>query len=38
MKYNPRLPDNTCFLKKNMRLLQTDPSLKTIFPQGRISI
>ena len=35
MKYNPRLPDLNSFLKKHMPLLYTDPTLKTIFSQGR---
>ena len=37
MKYNPRLPDLNSLLKKHMPLLYTDPTLKTIFPQGCIN-
>ena len=37
MKYNPRLPDLNSLLKKHMPLLYTDPTLKTIFPQGFIN-
>ena len=37
MKSNPRLPDLNSLLKKHMPLLYTDPTLKTIFPQGCIN-
>ena len=37
MKYNPRFPDLNSLLKKHMPLLYTDPTLKTIFPQGCIN-
>ena len=37
MKYNPRLPDLNSLLKKHTPLLYTDPTLKTIFPQGCIN-
>ena len=37
MKYNPRLPDLNTSLKKHMPLVSTDPTLKTIFPQGCIN-
>ena len=37
MKYNPRLLNLNSFLKKHMPLLYTDPTLKTIFPQGCIN-
>ena len=36
MKYNPRLSDLNSLLKKHMPLLYTDPTLKTVFPQGCI--
>ena len=36
-KYNPRLADLNSLLKKHMPLLCTDPTLKTIFPQGCIN-
>ena len=36
MKFNPRLPDLNSLLKNHMSLLYTDPTLKTIFPQGCI--
>ena len=37
MKNNPRLLDLTCLLKIHMTLLYTDPTLKTIFPEGCIN-
>ena len=37
MKYNPRLPSLNSLLKEHMPLLYTDPTLKTIFPQGCIN-
>ena len=37
MKYNPRLPDLNSLLKKHMSSLYTDPTFKTIFPQGCIN-
>ena len=37
MKYNPRLHDLNSLLKKHMSLLYSDPTLKTIFPQGCIN-
>ena len=37
MQYNPRLPGLNSLLKKHMPLLYTDPTLKTIFPQGCIN-
>ena len=37
MKYNSRLPHLNSLLKKNMILLHTDPTLKTILPQGYIN-
>ena len=37
MKYNPRPPDLNSLLKKHMPLLYTDPTLKSIFPQGCIN-
>ena len=37
MKYNSRLPDLNSLLKKDMTLLYTDPTLKTIFQQGCIN-
>ena len=37
MKYNPRFPDLNSLLKKHMPLLYTNPTLKTIFPQGCIN-
>ena len=36
MKYNPRLPDLNSLLKKHLLLLYTDPTLRTIFPEGCI--
>ena len=34
MKYSPRLNN---LLKKHIRFLYTDPTLRTIFPQGCIN-
>ena len=38
MKNNPRLPDLNSLLNKHIPLLYTNPSLKTIFPQGCINL
>ena len=37
MKYIPKLPCLNSLLKKHISLLYTDPTLKTIFPQGCIN-